>query len=74
MGGDDGKLVALRAKGEVILLATGELMKTKSVGRWSGMLGPRLTVHTLPGTHWSYLRSEIEESGAILRAALDADT
>jgi aspartate racemase len=60
-------------KTPVVLLATGELHRTKSVERWSGLLGPGLTVHSLPGTHWSYVRTEIAESGAILRAALDAD-
>lgn len=55
----------------VVLLATGDLFRTGSVEQWRAALGDRLVVHPLPGTHWSYLRSELAESGAILRAALD---
>lgn len=54
------------------LLATQDLTNTGSVQRWQQLAGARLSVRTLTGTHWSYIRSQVAESGATLRAALEA--
>jgi amino acid adenylation domain-containing protein len=58
----------------VVLLATQDLVRTGSAARWQATLGDRLTLHALPGTHWSYVRSELSESGAILRDVLARET
>jgi thioesterase domain-containing protein len=54
-----------------VLLATDELARTGAPDRWRAALGDRLTVCALPGTHWSFIRSDINEAGTILRRALD---
>lgn len=54
------------------LMATQDLANTGSVQRWQQLAGARLSVRTLTGTHWSYIRSQVAESGATLRAVLEA--
>jgi amino acid adenylation domain-containing protein len=55
-----------------VLLASQELLETEDPRRWSRAVGGALTVHRLPGTHWSYIREHIAAVGAALRAVLEA--
>ncbi len=53
-----------------LLLATKDLVDQGSPRQWTEALGDRMMVRDLPGTHWSFMRTDIAQTGATLRQFL----
>ena len=55
----------------IVMLGTEEFQSSEHARRWKAMLGDRVTFRTIPGTHWSFMRTGIASSAAALSAALE---
>lgn len=57
--------------GRVDLLICEEVAATSATQEWRALVGPRLLVHTVPGTHDNYIRSGIDRTGTLLNQILE---
>ncbi|MEI6148077.1 MAG: thioesterase domain-containing protein, partial [bacterium] len=57
--------------GRVDLLVCEEVEATGVAEKWRALVGPSLLVHTVPGTHDTYIRSGIAATGGLLNRILE---